>query len=37
MIFKNTIEVFAELSPKIGLIRATDFFVIGGVGVRYWT
>ncbi len=34
-IFKRNLEVFAEVSPKIGLVRETDFLVTGGLGFRY--
>jgi len=33
--FKRNLEVFAEVSPKIGLVRQTDFLMTGGLGFRY--
>lgn len=33
--FKQSLEFFADLSPKIGLIRQTDFIMTGGLGFRY--
>ena len=29
------LELFSEISPKIGLIRSTEFEITGGIGFRY--
>lgn len=34
-IINGNLELFSELSPKIGLIRSTELDMTGGIGFRY--